>query len=190
MSKRTNEELIQIITIDKTDYNLEALKAAELEVEKREIDINAIETTKEKLVVEKNNLEEVDRAIVNSWVRFLNFIIDFVAIVVLFLIVSSLIGPVIQAIDQALFRITYFVLIYGVFVGYYAIMEIKFQKTLGKFITKTKVVRNDGEKPKNRDIIIRTFCRAVPFDRVSFFFTRTGFHDSLSKTKVVKDILE
>jgi uncharacterized RDD family membrane protein YckC len=69
-------------------------------------------------------------------------------------------------------------------------MEIKFQKTLGKFITKTKVVKMNGEKPENSDIILRTFCRFLPFDRLSFVFTKNGFHDFLSKTKVIKDTVD
>ncbi len=69
-------------------------------------------------------------------------------------------------------------------------MEIKFQKTLGKFVTKTKVVKLNGEKPTNEDIITRTFCRLIPFDRISFLFVKNGIHDFLSKTKVVKDKVE
>jgi uncharacterized RDD family membrane protein YckC len=69
-------------------------------------------------------------------------------------------------------------------------MEIKFQKTIGKFITKTKVVKLNGEKPESSDIISRTFCRLIPFDRVSFLFMKNGIHDFLSKTKVIKDTTE
>ena len=76
------------------------------------------------------------------------------------------------------------------FTAYYGIMEIKFQKTVGKFATRTKVVNMNGEKPENAAIISRTFCRLIPFDRVSFLFTKNGIHDFLSKTKVVKDVVE
>lgn len=54
------------------------------------------------------------------------------------------------------------------FIGYYSIMEIKFQKTIGKFITKTKVVNINGDKPGNADIISRTFFKLISFDRISF----------------------
>jgi len=189
MSKRTDEELIKIVTIQKDDYNPDAVKAAELEIEQRKIDIQDFETTKEKLIVEKNQIEKVDINVVNSGIRFLNFLIDFIVIIILALIISFIIGLFVQPTDQGLIQIIGYILILGTFIGYYAIMEIKFQKTLGKFVTKTKVVKMDGEKPENGDIITRTFCRLIPFDRISFLFTKNGFHDFLSKTKVIKDTI-
>jgi uncharacterized RDD family membrane protein YckC len=66
-------------------------------------------------------------------------------------------------------------------------MEHKFQKTVGKFITRTKVVNLNGEKPTLNDIMVRTFCRLIPFDRLSFFFAKNGFHDGISNTRVIKD---
>jgi len=189
MSKRTDEELIKIVTIQKDDYNPDAVKAAELEIEKRKIDNQYFEETKEKITVEKKQIEKVDTNIVNSGIRFLNFLIDFIVIMILALIISFIIGLLVQPTDPALIQIIGYVLILGTFFGYYGIMEIKFQKTLGKFITKTKVVKMDGEKPENGDIITRTFCRLIPFDQISFLFTKNGFHDLLSKTKVIKDAI-
>jgi len=189
MSKRTDEELIKIVTIQKDDYNPDAVKAAELEIEKRKIDNQYFEETKEKITVEKKQIEKVDTNVVNSGIRFLNFLIDFIVIMILALIISFIIGLLVQPTDPALIQIIGYVLILGTFFGYYAIMEIKFQKTLGKFITKTKVVKMDGEKPENGDIITRTFCRLIPFDQISFLFTKNGFHDLLSKTKVIKDAI-
>jgi len=189
MSKRTDEELIKIVTIQKDDYNPDAVKAAELEIEKRKIDNQYFEETKEKITVEKKQIEKVDTNVVNSGIRFLNFLIDFIVIMILALIISFIIGLLVQPTDPALIQIIGYVLILGTFFGYYGIMEIKFQKTLGKFITKTKVVKMDGEKPENGDIITRTFCRLIPFDQISFLFTKNGFHDLLSKTKVIKDAI-
>ncbi len=83
-----------------------------------------------------------------------------------------------------------YLIIFGTFIGYYAIMETKFQKTVGKYVTKTTVVKMNGEKPTNGDIVTRTFCRLIPFDRLSFLFMKNGIHDLLSKTKVVKDNFE
>jgi uncharacterized RDD family membrane protein YckC len=73
------------------------------------------------------------------------------------------------------------------YIGYYTLMETKYQKTIGKFITKTTVVTKDGAKPEVGDIVRRTFCRLIPFDRVSFLFTQNGFHDKLSDTTIIKD---
>jgi uncharacterized RDD family membrane protein YckC len=82
--------------------------------------------------------------------------------------------------------IGYLMLAVGFF-GYYVIMETKYQKTIGKYITKTKVVNKNGTKPEVGDIVRRTFCRLIPFDRISFLFTANGFHDRLSDTTIIKD---
>lgn len=70
---------------------------------------------------------------------------------------------------------------------YYLIFEITTRKTLGKMVTKTRVVNYSGKEASNGDIVIRTLMRLVPFDCISYFFTRNGIHDMLSKTKVIKD---
>lgn len=44
-------------------------------------------------------------------------------------------------------------------------------KTIGKYITKTIVVMEDGSKPKASDIVLRSLCRLIPFDAFSFLGT-------------------
>ena len=65
--------------------------------------------------------------------------------------------------------------------------NINFRKLWGNFFTKTKVVNLNGEKPSLNDIIVRSFCRLIPFDRISFLFAKNGFHDGISNTRVIKD---
>jgi uncharacterized RDD family membrane protein YckC len=189
MSNRTDEELIKIVTTQRDDYNPIAVEAAEIEVEKRNIDTSKFEEIKQIATVEKKQKEKVDSNVVSSGIRFLNFIIDLFSWLTLMIFISFIIGFFIEPTLVA-FQSFYYLLILGSFFGYYSIMEIKFQKTVGKFLTKTKVVNNNGEKPENGEIITRTFCRLIPFDRFSFLFVKNGFHDSLSKTKVVKDTAE
>nr|WP_262887091.1 RDD family protein [Kordia antarctica] len=122
--------------------------------------------------------------------RFVNFIIDSIAWLFSVFVISFVIGFFVQLNDQRMLTIINFIVIIGTFIAYYAIMEIKFQKTIGKFVTKTKVVKINGEKPENRDIIYRSFYRLIPFDRISFLFTKNGIHDLLSQTKVIKDSVE
>lgn len=190
MSERTDEELIKIVTIERDGYNPIAIEAAETEIEKRNIDTSKFEEIKEVATAEKKQKEKVDSNVVGSGIRFLNFIIDFIVWLVLAFIVSLIIDLFFQTTDQFILQLFGYILIFGTFIGYYAIMEIKFQKTVGKFITKTKVVKINGERPENSDIISRTFCRLIPFDRISFLFMKNGIHDMLSKTKVVKDKME
>lgn len=68
----------------------------------------------------------------------------------------------------------------------YFILEATKQRTLGKYISKTMVVLENGEKPDIKTIALRTICRIIPFDAFSYLGSTTrGWHDSLSKTYVV-----
>ena len=58
MSKRTDEELIKIITIDRKDYQPLAVEAAEEEIKNRNIDTTKIEKVKVDLEANNNNNEE------------------------------------------------------------------------------------------------------------------------------------
>jgi len=187
MSERSDDELIKIVTAERDKYNPTAIEAAELEVDKRNIDTSKFEEIKAKTTTERVAKEKVDANVVGSGIRFVNFLIDFIIWLILAMIVIFIIELVIQPTDESFISILGYILIFGTFIAYYAIMEIKFQKTVGKFVTKTKVVKMDGTKPETSDIITRTFCRLIPFDRISFLFVRNGIHDFLSKTKVVKD---
>ena len=190
MSERTDEELIKIVTVERTSYNPTAIEAADAEIEKRNIDTTEFQKIREKATAEKEQKEKVDSNVIGSGIRFVNFLIDFIVWLVLAFIISFLVGLFVQPTDQGMISLIGYFLIFGTFIAYYAIMEIKFQKTLGKFVTKTKVVKMNGEKPTDGDIITRTFCRLIPFDRLSFLFVKNGIHDFLSKTKVVKDSVE
>jgi uncharacterized RDD family membrane protein YckC len=75
----------------------------------------------------------------------------------------------------------------GIRVCYYFLLEAIFGKTLGKMITRTRVVNMDGEKPSIGTILGRSFCRIIPFDALSFLSGRPGWHDTISGTRVVND---
>ncbi|UNZ00348.1 RDD family protein [Zhouia spongiae] len=192
MSERTDEELIKIVTVERERYNPTAIEAADAEVEKRNIDTSEFEKIRERATAEKEQKEKVDSNVVGLGIRFVNFLIDFIVWLILAFIISFIIGLFIPltAENQGILTLFVYILFFGSFIAYYAIMEIKFQKTVGKFVTKTKVVKMNGEKPTDGDIITRTFCRLIPFDRLSFLFVKNGIHDFLSKTKVVKDNVE
>ena len=187
MSERTDEELIKIVTIDKDNYQLLAVEAAEQEIKKRQLDNGSIEKISNDLKVVIEEQQSVDSIIVNSWIRLLHFVIDLFASFVIALLLSLPIDLLVKTNNQIIIQLTSFIVLLISFLGYYIVMEFKYQKTLAKFITKTKVVKMSGQKPEISDIIIRTLFRLIPFDRVSFIFTKNGFHDYLSKTTVIKD---
>ncbi|WP_162927107.1 RDD family protein [Flavobacterium psychrotrophum] len=69
---------------------------------------------------------------------------------------------------------------------YYSIMEITTQRTVGKYITGTMVITEDGAKAEPRSILGRSLCRLFWLEALSFIrdFPR-GWHDSASGTYVV-----
>lgn len=74
-----------------------------------------------------------------------------------------------------------------ILLAYYFVFEATTSRTLGKLITGTKVVNQDGRTPTIGQIVGRTFCRLIPFEAFSFFGTPPrGWHDSIPKTLVVK----
>lgn len=182
MFKRTDDELIKIVTVDKGKYQPLAIEAAEEEIRKRNIDTTKIEQVKVELIAKFEEEEQFETKKVSSLTRFLNFIIDGIV----WFIIVAILTVQLSAQDTIQMLFGYF-LFFASFIGYYAFMETKYQKTIGKFITKTKVVTKNGTKPNAGDILRRTFCRLIPFDRVSYLFTPNGFHDRLSETTVIKD---
>ncbi|WP_136669329.1 RDD family protein [Flavobacterium sp. H122] len=187
MSTKTDRELIAITTIDSEKYQKAAIDAAKTEIQLRNIGDEKIKAVTENIEVENQKISHVDTNTVSSKIRFVNFLIDFVVIFVLYGLIIPNIETLLSLTSQAergIYRIGTLIIF---ITSYYIFFESKYQKTLGKIITKTKVVNLQGEKPELGDIISRTFCRFIPFDRFSFFFTRNGFHDAISKTKVIKD---
>ncbi|WP_337301839.1 RDD family protein [Sediminicola sp. 1XM1-17] len=187
MSERTDKELIKIVTIDRDKYNSLALKAAEREIEKRQIDTTTFQELKKKIDLEKSQKHNVNSNVVGSGIRFIHFIIDWTTWIIISFILSFMIGLVFNPSSLESIQIIVYFTFLAAFIGYYSIMELKYQKTLGKFITKTHVVKSDGTTPDSSDIVTRTFCRLIPFDRLSFLFVKNGIHDYLSKTKVIRD---
>lgn len=72
---------------------------------------------------------------------------------------------------------------------YYSICEKVFKgKTLGKLLTRTQVIRDDGQELTWGDTMLRSICRWVPFEALSIFFRNDNrmWHDAWAKTSVVK----
>jgi len=70
---------------------------------------------------------------------------------------------------------------------YYTLFEAITGRTIGKYFTKTKVVTLTGEKPGWAGILLRSVCRFIPLDQISYLLNSdSGWHDSLSKTIVIE----
>jgi len=74
--------------------------------------------------------------------------------------------------------------LHGMF--YYTLFEATTGRTLAKFITRTKVVTEKGEKPGFMAIFKRSLCRFIPFETFTFLMSEDlGLHDRLSNTLVI-----
>lgn len=62
-------------------------------------------------------------------------------------------------------------------------------KTVGKYLTKSRVLTDEGMVPDALTIIKRSLCRLIPFDALSFLGSDAyGWHDSISKTIVIDEV--
>lgn len=79
-----------------------------------------------------------------------------------------------------------YLVVYGIYGAYYITMELTIGRTLGKILTNTRVFTQQDTPPTFGQILGRTAARLIPFEPFSFLgSTGSGWHDSLSKTKVV-----
>lgn len=78
---------------------------------------------------------------------------------------------------------------YIIYFLYYILSEIIFKTTAGKIITRTVVIRQNGQKLRIQDALVRSLLRLVPFEQLSFFSNHpVGLHDTISNTRVINKI--
>lgn len=126
--------------------------------------------------------------------RIVNLIIDFIVTTILNVGLAAgcnwlydytgidgfQIGP------AAMANIRYTLMGLCVHIVYYGLFETLSMRTLGKYVTNTMVVNRDGSRPDTNRILIRTLCRQIPFEIISFLGVYPiGWHDTFSKTLVV-----
>ena len=61
MSKRSDSELLEIVTKLRNDYQPEAVEAAEIEIKKRNLSTEQIEKAKEEIIVKEISLKEREK---------------------------------------------------------------------------------------------------------------------------------
>ena len=116
--------------------------------------------------------------IMKKRIRLYNFLIDSLVFFVIVMIFTMLLNKYVAQEDLKYIMISVYYL-------YYFIMEWTTGQTVGKMITKSKVVTSDTqEKPSASIIFIRTLCRLIPVDFFSYLFIPIGIHDRLSKTEL------
>lgn len=131
-------------------------------------------------------LHIIDRHRATKWMRFFNILIDRIAFNCIFLALGFLGG-----ILDGIFGIYYFtkffyklaelgrvadIIITSVIFFFYIFLIEYFTKgrSLGKYITGTKVIMTDGKEPTISDYFMRNIIRLVPFDAYLFLEKMDG----------------
>lgn len=125
--------------------------------------------------------------------RFVNYIIDSIAISILYFLILYVLGIIFikvnpEILNYLLNDVEYlnYLLFTFVMLGYYFLFESFTGRTIGKYITKTTVVDKEGGKPVVKIIFIRTLCRLIPFELLSYLGEgKLGWHDTLSGTTTI-----
>jgi len=124
----------------------------------------------------------------NKGLRFLNYLIDLVAVIFILAIVLITLSFTLEALGLTISEesIVFDLFIYVLVVIIYFLIEFVTKgRSLGKLITGTKVVMIDGTEPTTKDYFVRNLCRIIPFDAFTFL-GENGWHDKISKTTVVR----
>lgn len=80
-----------------------------------------------------------------------------------------------------------YAIIFGVYILYYTIMEATTNgRTVGKYVTGTMAIREDGGRITWLNAFCRTLCRFIPFEAVVALFIQYPWHDDFTRTAVVK----
>ncbi len=134
-----------------------------------------------------------ENLLVSSGTRFLHYLIDlasFVIVLIMFGVVLGILTSVfgmtgLGAWIAGLGDIGWNIIAITISIIYYTVMEGLFGRSVGKFITGSIVVDENGEKPDFGTIFKRSLCRLIPFDAFTFLGGSRGWHDSISDTYVV-----
>ncbi len=125
-------------------------------------------------LIEKNF--HIDQ-LANSGQRLLNFLIDTFIVIVVFSLLSRNL-PIDG--NRMLFLVVYLV--------YYSMLEWFFGKTIGKYLTKTTVICDNGEKITFGTALMRSIIRLIPFETFTYLGRIPyGWHDKFTKTIILPD---
>lgn len=119
--------------------------------------------------------------------RFINLIIDYFA-TILFGFIFGL-GIAFLGFNDFLQKTNENILGFLVVFLYYLFFESIFGKTVGKLITRTRVISLDNNKANFTSVLKRTLSRFIPFEAFSYLFDEKaiGWHDRISNTRVIEE---
>jgi uncharacterized RDD family membrane protein YckC len=124
--------------------------------------------------------------------RLVNFLIDSLIIGILSIVVFYILSYVFIKLnllssigEREIISIDIFLLIIAFM--YYFISESMLGRTVGKYITGTKLVNAKGDIPSVLSIFLRTIIRLIPLDSITYLFDSVVWHDKYSSTYLVSN---
>lgn len=119
--------------------------------------------------------------------RLINYIVDTATILMMFFLSLKTLPFILKKVPFD-FSFDINIVLTINFIFYYLIFEGINGRTMGKYLTQTKVISKNGAKPKFTQIIVRTLVRILFIEVLSYIAKRpNGWHDRASNTEVVKE---
>ena len=127
--------------------------------------------------------------------RFVNHLVDMIVFYVFFFVCMFVIGLLLAVSGDANAgglgesgggMMLFYLLAFALMVVYYTLVEgASGGRSIGKLMTGTVAVREDGGRITWKDALLRSLCRLIPFEAFSAFGGHP-WHDTMTKTMVVK----
>ena len=125
---------------------------------------------------------EINQVPAPTSIRFANYLIDLVVFYVLNILVSLAFTSWLQTAARPMIYLTS----YCLYIAYFTFIEgATGGRSVGKFITGSKAIKEDGGVITWNDALLRSLSRIVPFEPFSAF-GGYPWHDRWTHTKVVK----
>ncbi len=181
MRKHSDDELLEILNIKRTEYVADAIAAVEEVLQERGV---SYEKKSDEIVVAGNKILTVENLRAGNEKRLLGHIIDMAFIIFITIMILKFATIAESAtISNLEIDLTYFAFYFLYFYGSEATSN---GKTVGKKLLRMSVTNDKGESPSMSKIGLRTLCRFIPFDILSFLWGG-NWHDNISGTYVVSD---
>jgi uncharacterized RDD family membrane protein YckC len=124
---------------------------------------------------------------VSTGVRLIHLVVDSIVFYILLIIVFLFLSAFGMGIVEEGNILGMYLVSFSTMVGYYALLEGGMGGiTIGKLFTGCKVVNEDGSDITMSTALKRSLSRLVPFEAFSYLGNELGWHDTWTKTIVVK----
>jgi uncharacterized RDD family membrane protein YckC len=135
--------------------------------------------------MEENGQQVASTLIASQHQRTINYLVDYYLQTVITILLFAHIYAFFPQLGTGIMGIVISVVI---LIAYYLFFETLFQKTPGKFVSKSRVVTATGVRPSFVIILLRTLCRMIPLESISFLsWYPVGWHDKFSGTVVIDE---